>query len=64
MAATTGSRTENHSVSDRRLLADRDRQQTLDDWFDATTALQRSYLEWVQATVRMLTPHIHVHHTN
>lgn len=64
MAATTGSRTENHSTVDRLLLAGWDRPQTLDDWFDATTAMQRSYLEWVSCTFRMMAPQIPIHNAH
>lgn len=61
MAATADTRTENHATDDRRRLAGWERSDWLDKWFDATTAMQRSYLEWVQATMQVLTPHAPIH---
>lgn len=58
---TTESRVDNQSTDDGHLLAGWERPQSLDDWFDATMAMQKSYLEWVQITVRMMVPQIPVH---
>lgn len=59
-ASTTGSQLEHHG----RPLPSWERPQSLDDWFDATMAMQRSYLQWVESTVRLWAPQLPVHHHN
>ena len=61
MSATTEPQVDNLGTSDHEELRVWERPPTLDDWFDAAMEMQRSYLEWVQVTMRMFAPQIPVH---
>ena len=61
MPTATRPNVENHSDRDRMILASRERQQAIDDWFSAAAEFQRSYQDWVTTGLRLLLPQM-VHH--